>query len=133
MMLAYSASRSIYENRNIFSAMHNLIKIPPACILLGFQKYGEILTLKIWEFLATFIIALIFYFYFSRKKSSQITLIIFSLILLHPILIFTNAVWGQNDLLATVFVYIVFLIYSKTKKFSLRITWVFYSNYTVTY
>ena len=119
MMLVYSASRSIYENRNIFSAMHNLIKIPPACLLLGFQKYGEILTLKIWEFLATFIIALIFYFYFSKKKSSQIALIIFSLILLHPILIFTNAVWGQNDLLATVFVYIAFLIlFTKQKKLS---------------
>lgn len=119
MMLAYSASRSIYENRNIFSAMHNLIKIPPAFILLGFQKYGEILTLKIWEFLATLTIAIIFYFYFSIKKSTQTGLIIFSLILFHPILVFTNAVWGQNDLLATTFTYTAFLVlFTKQRKIS---------------
>ncbi|HOG37298.1 MAG TPA: hypothetical protein PKZ29_00070 [Candidatus Woesebacteria bacterium] len=119
MMMAYSASRSIYENRNIFSAMHNLIKIPPAFILLGFQQYGQILTLKIWEFLATVIIAFIFYFYYSSKKSPNIGLIIFCLILFHPILFFTNSVWGQNDLLATIFIYIAFLIlFTKQKIFS---------------
>ncbi len=114
MMLAYSGSRSIYENRNVFSAMHNLLKIPPASVLLGFQKYGQILTLKIWEFLATLIIAFVFYFYFSNQKSSKIGLIIFTLILFHPILIFTNSVWGQNDLIPTMFAYISFLlIFSK--------------------
>jgi len=110
MMMAYSVSHSIYENRNFFSAMHNVIKFPPTFILLGFQKYGEILTLRLWEFLASLITSLVFFFYFSKKTSFKKSFLIFLLILFNPITIFINSVWGQNDLLPTCFLYLSFLL-----------------------
>ncbi len=110
MMLTYSISHSIYENRNFFSSMHNLFKFPPAFILLGFQEYGEILTLRLWEFIASIASALIFYFHFSKKTSFKKSFLIFLLIIFNPITIFINSVWGQNDLLPTCFLYLSFIL-----------------------
>ncbi len=110
MMMSYFISHLIYENRNIFSLLHNYTKIPPASILIGFQKYGEILTLRIWEFIACIISGLIIYFHFSKKTSFKKSFIIFLLIIFNPITIFINSVWGQNDLLPTCFLYLSFLL-----------------------
>ena len=110
MMLSFAGSNWIYQNRNIFSAMHNFIKVPPSFILLGFQKYGEILALQFWEYLATLIISFVVYFYFSKKYTFKKSFLIFLLILFNPITIFVNSVWGQNDLLPTCFMYLSFLL-----------------------
>ena len=109
MMMAYSYSGWIYQNRNIFSSLHNLIKFPPAFLLLGFQEYGQILSLRLWEMLTTYLIAIILFFYY-QKKSFKKSLLIFLLIIFNPISIFLNSVWGQNDLLPTVFAYIGFIV-----------------------
>lgn len=109
MMSGFYLSEYIYQNRNIFSQLHNTIKLPPAFLLLGFQKYGQVLTLRLWETLFTYLIALIFFFYFSKKTSFLKSLLIFSLIIFNPISLFTNSIWGQNDILPTTFMYFSFL------------------------
>lgn len=109
MMSGFYLSEYIYQNRNIFSQLHNTIKIPPAFILLGFQKYGQILTLRLWETFFTYIIASIFFFYFSKKISFTKSLLIFNIIIFNPISLFINSIWGQNDILPTTFMYLSFL------------------------
>ncbi|MCW1949650.1 MAG: hypothetical protein KIH89_004405, partial [Candidatus Shapirobacteria bacterium] len=109
MMSCFYFSEYIYQNRNFFSQLHNTIKLPPSFILLGFQKYGQILTLRLWETLFTYFIALIFFFYFSKKISFLKSLVIFNLIIFSPISLFTNSIWGQNDILPTAFMYLGFL------------------------
>lgn len=109
IMMSYFVSHLIYENRNIFSLLHNYTKIPPAFILIGFQKYGEILTLRLWEFLGTLTIALFLYFNYSKTHSFKKRLLIFLAIIFNPISIFINSVWGQNDILPTSFLYLSFI------------------------
>lgn len=109
MMAGFYLSESIYQNRNLFSQLHNTIKLPPAFLLLGFQKYGQVLTLRLWETLFTYFIALTFFFYFSKKTSFLKSLLIFNLIIFNPISLFTNSIWGQNDILPTAFMYLSFL------------------------
>ncbi len=114
MMLAYSGSGWLYQNRNIFSAMHNFIKFPTAAMLLGFQKYGQTLSLKIWETIGTYFIALVFFFYLSKKNSFKKSFLCFLFIIFNPISIFINSVWGQNDILPTAFMYLAFIfVFSK--------------------
>lgn len=110
MMVSYYLSQAIFQNRNIFSQIHNLTKIPPAFLLLSFEKYGEILTLRLWELIGTYLIAFIFLFYFLKKNNLSKSLIIFSLIIFNPITIFINSVWGQNDILPNLFMYSSFLL-----------------------
>lgn len=119
MMTAYKYSRSIYENRNFFSAMHNLTKFPPSKTLLWFQEYGDFLTLRLWEYLATILVAILTYYFIRKKYSFKFSLLAFSLIIFNPITLFLNGVWGQNDILPTLFLYASFLLlYSKYSIFS---------------
>lgn len=109
MMIAFSKSGWIYQNRNILSAIHNLVKFPTASMLLAFQKYGEILSLQIWELLATYLIAFILFFYLSKKTSFKKAFFCFLLIIFNPISLFINSIWGQNDILPTAFMYSSFI------------------------
>lgn len=110
MMLAFKQSQYLYQSRNTLSLLHNLTKFPPSSFLLWYQEYGQILNLRLWEFLATVFLAISSYQFFKTKFSSRLALIIFILILFNPVSIFLNSIWGQNDTIPNFFAYTSFYL-----------------------
>ncbi len=114
--LGFWVSRHIYENRYLLSELHNLIKIPPASVILWFDHYGEFLLLRLWAILGDIILAFfIFGLIYKYKKDFNKALLGFIFILFNPINLFETWIWGQNDIVSVVFVYLSFLSIKKNK------------------
>lgn len=113
---AFWLSRHIYENRYLLSELHNQIRIPPTAFILWFDKYGEFLLLRLWAILGDFACA--FFVYYVVKKFTQsfkLAFLSFLSILFNPLTILETTLWGQNDVLSLVFVYLAFLCIKKSK------------------
>jgi len=114
--LGFWFSRHVYENKYLLSELHNLIKIPPASVILWFDHYGEFLLLRLWAIIGDIILAFfIFWLIYKYKKDFNKALIGFIFILFNPINLFETWIWAQNDIISVVFVYLSFLSLKKDK------------------
>ncbi|HBP51242.1 MAG: hypothetical protein US68_C0002G0034 [Candidatus Shapirobacteria bacterium GW2011_GWE1_38_10] len=110
MMMGFWASRHLYENRYLLSELHNSTRLPPASVILWFDKYGEFLLLRLWATLGD--IACAFFVYFLIKKhlkNFKIALLGFIFMLFNPLSLFETTIWGQNDIISVLFAYLAFL------------------------
>lgn len=121
MMANFWTSRHLYQNRYLLAELHNLTKIPPASIILWFDKYGESILLRLWAMIGDIVSSLfIFWALLHLKINKKIAFVGFLAFLFNPISLFITSVWGQNDIYAASFVLLsfLFLYYQKYRFFS---------------
>ena len=107
MMLGFWLSQHIYKNQYILSELHNLIRIPPAALIIWFDHNGEFLLLKIWAILGDIISAIIAYFIIKKiTTNNNLAILGVVLVMLNPVSIYESAFWGQNDIVGSAFAYI---------------------------
>lgn len=110
---AFWTSRHIYENRYLLSELHNQIRVPPAAIILWFDKYGEFLLLRLWAILADFACGILIYILVKKYlKSFKMALLAYAFTILSPLALLETSLWGQNDILSLFFAYISFFALS---------------------
>lgn len=114
MMLFYWLSRWLYENRYVLAITHNLIKFPPAAILLWLAANGPFFFIRLWGILADCASGLLVYLLLKQQKKKE-TLALSALIFLvfNPITIFISSIWGQVDLLACFLSFASFFVFYK--------------------
>jgi len=103
-------SQVIYNKKYVLSQLHNLIKIPPSFFILWFDQYGQYVTLKLWPILTDILSGFLIYKFVKKYKNSKIALIASAFFLFNPITIFESSIWGQNDIVATLFATLSFVI-----------------------
>jgi Gpi18-like mannosyltransferase len=119
IMLGFWTSRHLYENRYLLSELHNSIRIPPASVIIWFDKYGEFLLLRLWAVLGDIACAFLVYFLIKKHiKNYKVALLGFILMLFNPLSLFETTLWGQNDIVSILFTYLAF-IFIKNKKASI--------------
>jgi Gpi18-like mannosyltransferase len=116
MMMGFWTSRYIYENRYLLSELHNTIHIPPASLIIWFDKHGEFLLLRLWAIIGDIGSALLIS-YILKKNTKKFILALCGLIfmLFNPLSIFETIIWGQNDIISILFTYLAFYSINKNK------------------
>lgn len=115
MMLGFWLSEHIYANRYLLAKMHNVIKIPPSFFILWFDKFGQVILIRLWEIFGDIITAIFIYkivYLFFKKK--WISILAFLIVIFNPITIFETGIWGQNDLISIIFIYISFFLLNQS-------------------
>jgi Gpi18-like mannosyltransferase len=126
----------LYEHRYVLAQLHNLIKLPPASIMIAMEvpypgspmmyTYGYFALLKMPVILADLAIGVLIYkvvFEITHDiKKSYLGLILY---IFNPVSIFVSGIWGQTESVIGIFGLLAFvLLYYKKAHFSLPLMFI---------
>ena len=108
-MLTYWTSRWLYVHGYFLVILHNLIRVPPAAVLVWLEK-NQLFFIKFWGILADCLSALVIYLVLSKLKKETLALIAMICLLFNPIPFFVSSIWGQIDILGALLAFLAFLL-----------------------
>ena len=112
MMILYWLSRWLYEHKYWLAITHNLLKLPPAFVLLWIHENGPWFLVRLWGILADCLAGAVIYFLISKlTKNAKLAFWAMFFLLFNPILIFISSIWGQTCLVASLLALLSFLVF----------------------
>ncbi len=112
MMLLFWLSQWLYEHRYFLALIHNVVRFPPASLIIWLAENGEIFFTKFWAILADLLSSLLVYLLLLRiTKKQKLAILGLAAFLFNPISIFISSIWGQNGILAAFLAVLSFFVF----------------------
>lgn len=112
MMILYWLSRWLYEHKYFLAITHNILKLPPAFVLLWIHENGPLFFVRLWGILADCLAGAVVYFLIRKlTKNAKLAFWAMFFLLFNPISIFVSSIWGQTCLVASLLALLSFLVF----------------------
>ena len=116
LSLIYAGAYWLFDHKYFLPQLHNLIRIPPAIVIVYFYQNGYHLLLKLPAILADVFAGMLIYKIVNEiTKSQKKSLLAFAFYLLNPVSIFLSGGWGQTDSFVSLVGLLAFFFLVKNK------------------